>query len=106
LADRTGDGTSYRLVAVAADAKPRGYSNRLGKSRRVIYSATSDPTEPRNFGAWLSRRYSIPLIDETTAEAKAQQFEEIKQKLAVSGRFGRAALSLINRMGIKPDANA
>jgi hypothetical protein len=46
------------------------------------------------------------LTDETTVEAKAKQFEEIKQKLSASGRFGRAALWLIDRIGAKPDANA
>jgi len=107
IEDNSGDdGPSYHLIAVAPGAGPRPQSHSIGKSRHVIYSATNDPTEPRNFGIWLSRRCSIQLTDETTAEAKAKQFEEIKQKLSASGRFGRAALWLIDRIGAKPDANA
>lgn len=91
------DGTSYHLTAVAAAAPPRPCSYRIGKHRRILHSQTDDPTEPRNFGLWLVQRCHLPFEDQTTSEAKAKSLEELKQQLANSGRFGRAALRLIER---------
>jgi hypothetical protein len=97
------DGPSYLLMAVAADAPPRTRSHRAGRHRRVIYTKSEDPTEPRNFGVWLSERCQIPLADETTTEAKAIELEAVKQKLANSGRLGRALLGIIERHAPSPD---
>jgi hypothetical protein len=47
---------------------------------------------------WLSQRCQLPLSDQTTAEAKTKQLEEVKQQLAHSGRFGRLTLRLIERL--------
>src|SRR5262245_11312413 len=91
------DGTSYLLMAAAAGAAPRTRSHSAGRHRRVIYSKSDDPTEPRNFGVWLSERCQIPLADQTTAEARAIELEAVKQRLANSGRLGRAVLGILER---------
>ena len=38
--------------------------------------------------------------NQTTAEAKAMQLEELKQTLANSGRLGRATLGVIERLRV------
>jgi hypothetical protein len=98
--DNSGDGgPSYELTAIEANAPPRPSSYRTGKHRRVIYSKTDDPTEPRKFGQWLSERWQLPFADQTTHEAKAQSLEELKQQLVGSGPLGRFALRVIERLG-------
>jgi hypothetical protein len=86
------------LIAVAANAPPRPRSHTIGKHRRIIHSQSDDPTEPRKFGVWLSRYCKLPFADQTTPEAKAISLEELKQQLASSGRFGRTALRIIERL--------
>jgi hypothetical protein len=102
IEDNSGDnGPDYKLIAVAPDAGPRpSHSYRIGKQRRAIYSEPTDPIAPRNLGVSLSQRCSIPLMDETTAEAKAKQLAEIREKLAGSGRFGRFALRLVDKLAV------
>jgi len=91
------DGTSYLLMAVAAGAPPRTRSHGAGRHRRTLYSKSDDPTEPRNFAAWLSQRCQVPFADQTTADVKAKELEALKQKLANSGRLGRAVLGILER---------
>src|SRR5262249_45397511 len=51
IEDSSGEnGPSYLLMAVAVGAPPRARSHRAGRHRRVVYSKSEDPTEPRNFG--------------------------------------------------------
>jgi hypothetical protein len=102
IEDNSGDtGPDYKLIAVAPGAGPRpSNSYRIGKQRRVIYSEPNDPTAPRHLGLWLSQRCSIPLSDETTAEAKAKQLVEIREKLAGSGRIGRLTLRLVDKLTV------
>jgi len=104
IEDNSGDnGPYYKLIALAAGAGPRpSNSYRLGKQRRVIYTEPNDPTEPRNLGAWLSQRCSVPLTDETTAEAKGKQLAEIREKLAASGTIGRLTLRLVDKLAAPP----
>jgi hypothetical protein len=95
--DSSGEGgTSYLLMAVAAGAPLRTHSHSAGR-RRTLYSKSDDPTEPRNFAAWLSQRCQVPFADQTTAEAKGKELEALKQKLANSGRLGRAVLGILER---------
>jgi hypothetical protein len=49
---------------------------------------------------WLSQRCSIPLSDETTAQVKAKQIAEIREKLAASGTIGRLALRLVDKLTV------
>jgi len=99
IEDNSGDGgPSYLLNAVAPGAPAWTCSQSTSKQRRTIHSQTDDPTEPRNLGAWLSQRCQIPFVDLATAEAKAIEIETLKQQLAASGRLGRAALRIIERV--------
>jgi len=97
--DNSGEGgPSYELTAIEANTPPQPSYYRTGKHRRVIYSQTDDPTGPRKLGLWLSQRCQLPFADQTTAEAKAQSLEELKEQLAGSGRLGRFALRMIERL--------
>jgi len=69
-----------------------------GPQRRTIYHQSHDPTEPRNLGLWLSQRCQIPFADLTTAESKAKELQALKEKLAGSGRVGRAVVGVIDRL--------
>ena len=101
--DNSGEGgPTYLLTAVAVGAPARASSHNAGKHRRTIYSKSDDPTEPRNFGLWLSQRCQFPFVDLTTTEAKAKDLEALKQQLAASGRFGRATLRVIERFAPSP----
>jgi hypothetical protein len=46
---------------------------------------------------WLREHCQIPFVDQTTAEAKAQELQAVKEKLANSGRLGRVILGMIER---------
>jgi hypothetical protein len=97
--DNSGEnGPSYLLMAVATGAPPGTLGRNAGRFRRTIHSQSDDPTEPRNCGLWLSQRCQIPFVDLTTAVAKAMELETLKVQLANSGRLGRVALRLIERL--------
>jgi len=103
IEDNSGDdGPSYLLTAVAAGAPARTPNHHAGKHRRTIHRHGDDPTEPRNFGLWLHHRCQLPFADRTTADARAEEFEALKQKLANSGRFGRVMLRLVERLEPPP----
>jgi hypothetical protein len=96
--DRAGkNGTAFFLKAVvagtAADA-PETWKN-----RKTLFSDSSDPSEPRMLGVWLSRKCGIPFDDQTTAESRAKQMEELKSRLAGSGVVGETVLKLITKFG-------
>jgi hypothetical protein len=96
------NGPTYVLTAVAIGAPPRTNPATTWKQRRTIDSHSSDPTEPRRFGLWLSQRCQIPFIDLTTARAKALELDEMKKKLTASGRLGRATVRIIERFAPAP----
>ena len=101
--DNSGDGgPTYSLTAVAADASACTSAHSAWKHRRTIHSQSDDPTEPRNFGLWLSERSQLPFADLTTADAKAKDLEALKQQLAGSGRLGRALLTVVERLAPSP----
>ena len=101
--DNSGDdGTSYLLTAVVAGAPARTRSHSAGQHRRTIHSQSDDPTEPRNFGLWLSQRCQLPFADLTTADAKVKDLEALKQQLAGAGRFGRVLLRVVERLAPSP----
>jgi hypothetical protein len=103
IEDNSGeDGPNYLLTAVAAGAPAWTRSQSTSKQRRTIHSQMNDPTEPRNFGLWLSQRCELPFTDFTTAQAKAQELDALKQQLAGSGRFGRVVLRIIERLAPPP----
>ena len=96
--DNSGEGTSYKLCGVGANAVTGPCWHSVGKNRRIIHSQSEDATEPRKLGQWLSQRCQVPFADRATAEAKALELEELKVQLANSGRFGRAALRVVERL--------
>jgi len=104
--DNSGDGgPTYSLMAVAAGAPARSGTHNAQKHRRTIHSQSDDPTEPRNFGLWLSERSQLPFADLTTADAKAKDLEALKQQLAGSGRLGRALLTVVERLAPSPPSS-
>ena len=97
--DHSGEsGPWYELKAVAASARSEPCPHHEWKHRRTIHRQSDDPTQPRHLGLWLSQRCQLPFTDRTTAEAKAKELEAQLQQLAGSGRVGRAASRLIERV--------
>jgi hypothetical protein len=101
--DNSGEGgPTYSLMAVAAGAPAPTRTHNSRKHRRTIHRESDDPTEPRNFGLWLSHRCQLPFADLTTAQAKAREWDALKEQLASSGRLGRVALRVIERLAPPP----
>lgn len=67
------------------------------KTEKTIDSRSGDPTELSGLGHWLAGRCHLPFEDLTTAEAKSVELEELRQKLAASGRFGAWAARLLGK---------
>jgi len=108
IEDISGDhGPRYVLQAAASGAPPQTGWHRAGLQRRTIYSQSDDPAVPHGLGLWLSQRCELRFLDLTTAEAKVKNMEDLKTQLANSGRFGRAALRVIERVEkLKPGGGA
>lgn len=102
--DNSGDGgPTYALMAIAVGAPARPTHNyHTGKHRHTIHSQSDDPTGPRNLGLWLNQRCQLPFADLTTAESKALELAALKEQLAGSGRLGRVALRVIERLAPSP----
>jgi len=50
---------------------------------------------------WLARETGLELNDRTTPAARTQDLAELKATLLQSGRFGRLAAKLVDRLGDK-----
>ena len=55
---------------------------------RIIVRVMNDASVPRSLGRWLAARGEIPLTDRATAEAQAIDLNELRGRLASSGRLG------------------
>lgn len=101
--DKDSDGDlAYKLVAIQAGAPEFYPLSDARHQEKTIWTSSSDPTDLRNLGRWLAGRCTMPLADRTTVEAKAEDFEVLKQQLAASGRLGKWAALLLARL--KPRA--
>lgn len=100
--DSDGD-PSFQLIALAANATALPANHPGARSdRRTLLRVVGDPTEPRGLGLWLAQRCGMPLTDYTTPEAKAADLEKLRDHLLASGRLGRWAARMIDRMGPRP----
>jgi len=58
----------------------------------------NDPATVRDLGAWLSRETGLALEDRTTPPARAVELAQLRALLEQSGRFGRWAAKLVDRL--------
>lgn len=79
----------HRLVATdgVMDGRPRPGEAR--RHERLLLARSGDDDDVRDLARWLEERCRLPLVDETTPAAKAEELERLKAQLAASGRFGR-----------------
>ena len=97
--DKDSDGDPwFRLIAVQAEAHHTALPHKAHQHEREVGTSRSDPTELRSFGRWLSHRCKLSFTDRTTAQAKAEDLEALKAKLAASGRIGQLAARLLGRL--------
>lgn len=69
------------------------------RNRRSIARVMTDSTVPRRLGAWLARAADLPFEDRTTRQAKAIDLAELRAQLEASGRLGKWAARLLDRVG-------
>jgi len=58
----------------------------------------NDDSSVRELAAWLARATGLPLDDRTTPDARAAQLAELRTLLENSGRLGRWAGKLVDRL--------
>jgi hypothetical protein len=58
----------------------------------------NDPSTVRDLAAWLARKTGLELDDRSTPRAREIQLAELRVMLEGSGRFGRWAAKLIDRL--------
>lgn len=98
--DRDSDGdASFSLLAVQTISREQATLQHARKFERAIASCTGDPSEMLAFGRWLAHHTQLPLTDRTTAAAKAADFEQLRGKLAATGRFGQWAANVLGKVG-------
>lgn len=98
--DRDSDGDPwFKLFVVQTSARGQATLPHARKFERAIAGSSGDPAEIHAFGRWLAHRTQLPLTDRTTAAAKAADFEQLRGKLAASGRFGQWAANVLGKVG-------
>jgi hypothetical protein len=103
--ERTSDSDGdawYELLALTAAAAPApaaiGWSTSRTKGRRSIARVMNDATSVRELAGWLARETELPLDDYTTPEAREAQLAELRALLENSGKLGRWAGKLVDRL--------
>ena len=71
------------------------------KNRRPIARKLNDGGDLRNLGLWLARETGLELQDRTMPTARAQDLAELRASLEQTGRFGKLAAKLVDRLGDK-----
>jgi hypothetical protein len=71
------------------------------KTRRSIARRMNDTGVLRDLGNWLARESGLDLEDRSTPTAQAQSLAELRATLEQTGRFGRLAAKLVDRLGDK-----
>ena len=84
-------------VAAAAGPGPAP-PGRAPLKRHTIARAVHDPSMPRSLGRWLSRAADVPLEDRTTREARQRELADLLAQLEASGKFGRWAARMVDRL--------
>jgi hypothetical protein len=93
----------YELSALsdAAPPVPQAITWRTAmrpKNSRSIARVMNDGTRVRELAAWLVRATGLPLDDRTTPEAREVQLAELRTLLENSGRLGRWAGKLVDKL--------
>jgi hypothetical protein len=76
------------------------------KNRRSIARKMNDTGVLRDLGHWLARQTGLEFEDRTTPAARTQELAELRATLEQSGRFGRLAAKLVDRLGDKTNSGS
>ncbi|MBK8475185.1 MAG: hypothetical protein IPL39_02435 [Opitutaceae bacterium] len=98
LASDSDNDSWYELKLFATPPPEPGLALKA-RHHKSIARTLRDPLVPRALGEWLSRRSGLPLLDRTTASAKSEQFEQMRQHLAASGKLGSWVAKLLPPSG-------
>ena len=92
----------YELSALAGAAPPPAavvsWRGARAQDRRSIARVMNDATNVRALAAWLARETGLPLDDHTTPEAREAELVQLRALLESSGRLGRWAGKLVDRL--------
>jgi hypothetical protein len=92
----------YQLDAYDAAGPPTPapirWRTSTSKHRRTVARRMNDASAVRDLGAWLARASGLPLEDLTSPEQRAVQLAELRAMLENSGRFGRWAVKIVDRL--------
>jgi hypothetical protein len=68
------------------------------KNSKTVARLMNDASTMRDLAAWLERETGLALEERTTPEAQAATLANLREALANSGRFGRMAAKLVDRL--------
>lgn len=98
------DGDPWYELSALSNAPPRApapvawRTTSRPKNSRSIARVMNDATSVRELAAWLARATDLPLDDRTTPEARAAELVQLRALLESSGRLGRWAGRLVDRL--------
>jgi hypothetical protein len=75
------------------------------KNRRSIARKMNDTGTLRDLGQWLANEAGLEFEDRTTPAARTAELAELRSALEQSGRFGRLAAKVVDRLGNKTTTN-
>jgi hypothetical protein len=102
--DSDGD-TWYGLYGVTDTAPARTtvvhWRTSQPKNRRQIARVMNDSTQVRALATWLAQASGLELDDHTTSHAREVHLAELRALLENSGRFGKWAAKVVDRLSEK-----
>jgi hypothetical protein len=97
------DGDASVILQAAAEEAPSPapaaiqWRSRPPKNSRIVAQSTDDGSV-RKLAAWFAQATGLELDDLTTPQAREAQIAELRALLEGSGRFGRWAAKLVDRL--------
>jgi hypothetical protein len=93
----------YELSALADPGAPpaptlASWRSASAKRSRSIFRLMNDDLPVRGLGAWLARETGLVLDDRTTPDARKLELAQLRNLLEQSGRFGRWAAKVVDKV--------
>jgi hypothetical protein len=101
---RDSDGDLWTELYALGDAQDpikrdkHGWRSGRPKNSRTIDRRMNEATEMQDLAAWLARETDLALEDRTTPAAQAADLAQLRAMLENSGRFGRWAAKVVDRL--------